>query len=192
MERTGWWSVVALAWLLGFSPGAFAASCRDKVAELDRLIEENQGLSEANLQAVRMQRDLGAQYCEQGNEATANSILDIPLRSMRQRADRAAAEQARRLPKSSLTVAYLKGDWCAWQIAEDASGRRDVARYHFYPDGSFHTGYPPSFRLDTSSDPRPRDRFLDQDYEVLLEKGADSFLTEVHGVRQYTWRRGGC
>jgi len=188
MDRTSGWSVLAL----GLSSGAFASSCRDKLVELDRLIAQNESLSEANLQAVRMQRDLGAQYCEQGNEATANSILDMPLRSMRQRADKAAAEQARRLPKSSLTAACLQGDWCTWQVTEGSSARRDVARYHFYADGSFQTGHPPSFRLDTSSDPRPRGRFLAQDNEVLLEKGADAFRTKVHGRRQYTGRRSGC
>lgn len=185
-------SIAGFLVMVFLAPPAVAQTCKDKLAELDRLVAEDESLDDANRQAIRMQRDLGARYCEQGNEGTANSILDITLRSLRQRADKAASEAARRLPKSSLTPEYLAGDWCTWQLVEGGSGRRDVGRYHFYADGSFHLGMPPSFRLDKSADPWPHERFLEQDYEVLLEKNADSFRTEVHGMRQYTWRRGNC
>lgn len=189
MDTRRWWSALVVAVALFPAAPALAQSCEQKLAELDRLIAESEGISESNLQAVRMMRDMGARHCEQGNAAAANPILDLQLRNLA-----AKAEQARDtgLPKSGLTVAYLRGDWCTWQVTDDPGVRRDAARYHFYRDGSFHTGHPPSFRLDTSSDPWPRERFLDQDYQRLIEQGDDEFRTENHGMRTYIWRRGDC
>ncbi|NIR62006.1 MAG: hypothetical protein GWO02_22240, partial [Gammaproteobacteria bacterium] len=62
-----------------------------------------------------------------------------------------------------LTPEYLRGDWCTWQVTDDLSVKRDSMRFHFYADGSYHYGPPPSYRLDTSSDPRAHERFLAAD-----------------------------
>lgn len=178
--------------MLVFAPGAFAASCSDKVAELDRLIAENEDLSQANLQAVRMQRDLGAQYCEQGNETTANSILDVPLRSMRERAREVAEQKACTIPKSVLTAACLAGDWCVSKLQSGGRLIKAEGRYHFHEDGSFHVGTPPDYRLDKGNDPWPLERFATEDYKILISKEPDEFRFEVHGSSRTIFRRGRC
>lgn len=180
-----------LVWMLTSLSAAWAQTeCETKLAELDRLMAESEGLSEARKNAVKMMRDMGARQCQKGNEAAANPILDAQIHALS--ASDEAKEGTPTLSKTKLTPAYLKGSWCTWQITEDPSVRRDSARYHFYANGSYHVGQPPSYRLDTSAPAWPHERFLREDYTQLTEMSPDEFRTMVHGMREYVWKRGKC
>jgi len=187
--------VVGAAILVAIVTGSSAAraqpECQAKLAELDRLMAESESLSEPRMNAVKMMRDMGARQCQKGNEAAAIPILDAQIRAL-STASNEDKEGPPSLSKTKLTPAYLKGSWCAWQITEDPSVRRDSARYHFYANGSYHMGHPPSYRLDTSAPAWPHERFLQEEYTQLIQMGPDEFRTMVHGMREYVWKRGNC
>lgn len=167
------------------SPGP--SECEEKLADLDRKIEEGLDMDEAEAAALKQMRDTAARLCAAGQPELAIPLLDGLLQRLEaddEDADEDADEPAGE-DLAALTIDYLQGRWCAVSTSTGETGP-----YVFNPDGSYQVG----IRAGDDYSMRPGGADLDAFRSVfhrLDQKAPDRFVVYRHSYRT-EFTRGEC